>query len=189
MTQTTQTTEQAEPTAKSQELTANDKPAETAQQATAPQPETMANPQHPTHAVFITDGKLPQSKPQPQQAEATSKPASDDESDLKAQLTALQARLDAMESQRTTETRTAEVERIIAPLSDTLKTVYRRTPFATLSDEEYAQLTETIKKEVNELATADKPRGAVFSRPTASKPTDGKASDKEAAEVIRRLNL
>lgn len=109
--------------------------------------------------------------------------------ELKVQLTALQARLDAIESQRTTETRTAEVERIIAPLSETLKAVYRRTPFATLTDEEFATLRETISKEVNELATADKARGAVFSRPTASKPTDGKASDKETAEVIRRLNL
>ena len=34
---------------------------------------------------------------------------------LKAQLTALQARLDAIETQRTTEARTAEIERIIAP--------------------------------------------------------------------------
>ncbi|WP_297172676.1 hypothetical protein [uncultured Porphyromonas sp.] len=188
MTQTTQTTQQAGEA--TQETTSQ--PAETTQQATAPQPEQTAQQTTPPPApksAFISDGKLPQSKPQPQQAEATSKPASDDESDLKAQLTALQARLDAIESQRTTETRTAEVERIIAPLSDTLKAVYRRTPFATLTDKEYAQLTETIKKEVTELATADKARGAVFSRPTASKPTDGKASDKETDEVLRRLNL
>ena len=116
-------------------------------------------------------------------------PTAEPTEDLKAQLAALQARLDAIESQRTTETRTAEVERIIAPLSDTLKAVYRRTPFATLTDEEYTQLTETIRKEVTELASADKARGAVFSRPTASRPTDGKASDKETEEVLRRLNL
>lgn len=184
MTQNTETTANSqEPTANSQQPTSQS--TETTQQ-TSQQPATTTPPPAPK-SVFITDGKLPQSKPQ--QAEATSKPATNDESDLKAQLTALQARLDAIESQRTTETRTAEVERIIAPLSDTLKAVYRRTPFATLTDEEYAQLTETIKKEVNELATADKARGAVFSRPTASKPTDGKASDKETAEVIRRLNL
>ena len=190
MTQTTQqageatqqpTTPPAETTQQAGETT---QPEQTAQQ-TSQQP--TANSQQPAKSAFISDGKLPQSKPQ--QAEATSKPASDSESDLKAQLTALQARLDAIESQRTTERRTAEVERIIAPLSETLKAVYRRTPFATLSDEEYTQLTETIKREVNELATADKARGAVFSRPTASKPTDGKASDKETAEVIRRLNL
>lgn len=188
MTQTTQTTQQAEAT---QETTSQ--PATTT--ATAPQPEQTAQqaqtatttPPPAPKSVFLTDGKLPQ--PQPQQTEATSQPASNDESDLKAQLTALQARLDAIESQRTTERRTAEVERIIAPLSDTLKAVYRRTPFATLTDEEYTQLRETISKEVTELASADKARGAVFSRPTASKPTDGKASDKETDEVLRRLNL
>lgn len=192
----TQTTQNTQPAGEATQQTTSQS-TETTQQVTAPQPEQTAQQATPAtttpppapKSVFLTDGKLPQSKPQPQQAEATSKPATNDESDLKAQLTALQARLDAIESQRTTETRTAEVERIIAPLSDTLKAVYRRTPFATLSDEEYTQLTETIKKEVTELATADKARGAVFSRPTASKPTDGKASDKETAEVIRRLNL
>ena len=191
MTQTTETKQQAGE--ETQQPTSQ--PTETTQQATAPQPEQTAQQATPAtttpppapKSVFLTDGKLPQSKPQ--QAEATSKPASNDESDLKAQLTALQARLDAIESQRTTETRTAEVERIIAPLSETLKAVYRRTPFATLTDEEYTQFTETIQREVTELATADKARGAVFSRPTASKPTDGKASDKETDEVLRRLNL
>nr|WP_314783107.1 hypothetical protein [uncultured Porphyromonas sp.] len=181
MTQTTEATQQATIT-----------PAETTQQAseatqqTTSQPAESAEPTQPTStpppapkSAFITSDKLPQP------AEPTAEPAED----LKAQLTALQARLDAIESQRTTEIRTAEVERIIAPLSDTLKAVYRRTPFATLTDEEYTQLTETIKQEVTELATADKARGAVFSRPTASKASDGKASDKETEEVLRRLNL
>lgn len=197
MTQTTQTTQPAGEATQETTSQPTQQAGQPTQQATAPQPEQTAQQAQPAtttppptpKSVFLTDGKLPQSKPQTQQAEATSKPASNDESDLKAQVTALQARLDAIESQRTLETRTAEVERIIAPLSDTLKAVYRRTPFATLTDEEYTQLTETIKNEVNELASADKARGAVFSRPTASKPTDGKASDKETAEVIRRLNL
>ena len=190
MTQTEETTQQA--TAETTQPTSQ--PATTT--ATAPQPEQkpeQAEPVTVPKSVFISDGKLAQIAITPEEAEKTSikapsQPASE-ESDLKAQLTALQARLDAIESQRTTETRTAEVEHIIAPLSETLKAVYRRTPFATLTDEEYTQLTETIKKEVNELATADKARGAVFSRPTASKPTDGKASDKETDEVLRRLNL
>ena len=194
MTQTTQTTQ---PAGEATQQTTAQPAGEATQQTTAPQPDEtaqQATPATPTpppapKSVFLTDGKLPQSKQQPQQAAATSKPATNDESDLKAQLTALQARLDAIESQRTLEARSAEVERIIAPLSDTLKAVYRRTPFATLTDEEYTQLTETIKKEVTELATADKARGAVFSRPTASKPSDGKASDKETEEVLRRLNL
>lgn len=199
----TQTTQSTQPAGEATQQTTSQS-TETTQQATAPQPEQTAQQATPPPApksVFITDGRLPQKSifladGEPTRAITMPEPKvnsqqqiASTESDLKAQLTALQARLDAIESQRTTERRTAEVERIIAPLSDTLKAVYRRTPFATLTDEEYAQFTETISKEVTELATADKARGAVFSRPTASKPTDGKASDKETAEVIRRLNL
>lgn len=193
MTQTTQTTQPAGDA--TQQTTSQS--TETTQQVTAQQPDETAQPATTTpppapKSAFITDGKLLNMTAFPEGAPAGTMPLPEqtaNSQELIAKLTALQARLDAIESQRTTETRTAEVERIIAPLSDTLKAVYRRTPFATLSDEEYTQLTETIKKEVTELATADKARGAVFSRPTASKPTDGKASDKETDEVLRRLNL
>lgn len=194
MTQTTETTQQAGEA--NQQTTSQ--PAETTQQTTAPQPEQTAQQKSEQaelvtvpKSVFLRDGKLvatPFPEGAPTGAITVPEPTANSQ-ELTAQITALQARLDAIESQRTTETRTAEVERIIAPLSETLKAVYRRTPFATLTDEEFATLRETIKKEVNELATADKARGAVFSRPTASKPTDGKASDKETAEVLRRLNL
>lgn len=176
MTETTETTQQATTT-----------PAETTQQASEATQQTTSQPTAPSQPAEPTQqpSTPPPAEPQANGEQPTAEPAED----LKAQLTALQARLDAIESQRTTEARTAEVERIIAPLSDTLKAVYRRTPLATLTDEEYTQLTETIRKEVTELASADKARGAVFSRPTASKPTDGKASDKETEEVLRRLNL
>lgn len=192
----TQTTQNTQPAGEATQQTTSQS-TETTQQATAPQPEQTAQPATTTpppapKSVFLTDGKLLNMTAFPEGAPAGTMPLPEqtaNSQDLIAKLTALQARLDAIESQRTTERRTAEVERIIAPLSDTLKAVYRRTPFATLTDEEYAQFTETISKEVTELATADKARGAVFSRPTASKPTDGKASDKETAEVIRRLNL
>ena len=190
MTQTTQTTQPAGE-ATQQTTTQTTETTETTQQATAPQPE-QAEPVTVPKSVFLRDGELivtPLPEGAPTRAITKPESTADTTEELKVQLTALQARLDAIESQRTTETRTAEVERIIAPLSETLKAVYRRTPFATLSDEEYTRFTETIKTEVNELATADKARGAVFSRPTASKPTDGKASDKETDEVLRRLNL
>lgn len=200
MTQTTQNTQPA--CEATQETTSQ--PAETTQQATTQQPEQTAQqttqqatpatttPPPAPKSVFLTDGKLLNMTAFPEGAPAGTMPLPEqtaNSQELIAKVTALQARLDAIESQRTTETRTAEVERIIAPLSETLKAVYRRTPFATLTDEEYTQLTETIKQEVTELAAADKARGAVFSRPTASKPTDGKASDKETDEVLRRLNL
>lgn len=200
MTQTTETTQPAGEATQETTTQPTQQAGEPTQQATAQQPEQTAQQAQPAtttpppapKSAFISDGKLLNMTAFPEGAPAGTMPLPEqtaNSQELTAQITALQARLDAIESQRTTETRTAEVERIIAPLSDTLKEVYRRTPFATLTDEEYTQLTETIKKEVNELATADKARGAVFSRPTASKPTDGKASDKETDEVLRRLNL
>ena len=194
MTETTETTQQAGETTQettSQPTTAP-QPEQTSQQPTAKSQQSTANSQEPAKSAFISDGKLLNMTAFPEGAPAGTKPLPEptaNSQELIAKVTALQARLDAIESQRTTETRTAEVERIIAPLSETLKAVYRRTPFATLTDEEFAKLRETISKEVNELAAADKARGAVFSRPTASKPTDGKASDKETDEVLRRLNL
>ena len=97
MTQTTETT------ANSQEPTTQ--PAETTQQASQ---QPKANSQEPTEpapkSVFISDGKLPQPEPTANSQEPTAS------YELPAQITALQARLDAIESQRTTETRTAEVE-------------------------------------------------------------------------------
>ena len=200
MTQTTQTTQPAGEATQETTSKPTQQAGETTQQATAQQPQQTAQQAQPAtttpppapKSVFLTDGKLLNMTAFPEGAPAGTMPLPEqtaNSQELIAKLTALQARLDAIESQRTTERRTAEVERIIAPLSDTLKAVYRRTPFATLTDEEYTQFTETISKEVTELATADKARGAVFSRPTASKPTDGKASDKETDEVLRRLNL
>lgn len=103
---------------------------------------------------------------------------------LKAQLTALQARLDAIETQRTTEARKAEIERIIAPLNDTIKAVYRRTAYTALPEEDYKTLRSTIQAEVAELEKNAKAQGAVFGRPTESISSGGKASDKETAEVI-----
>ena len=108
---------------------------------------------------------------------------------LKAQLTALQARLDAIETQRTTEARKAEIERIIAPLNDTLKAVYRRTAYTALPEADYKTLRSTIQAEVAELKKSAKAQGAVFGRPTESISSGGKASEKETAEVLRRLNL
>ena len=176
-TQTTDTAQQsnasAEPTATSTTSTPTEPETDTAQQSTTEPSTTRAS---------VTPPPLPK-----QVAASSEAPQTAD--DLKAQLASLQARLDAMETKRTTEARTAEIERIIAPLSDTLKTVYRRTAYTTLPEAEYNTLRSTIQAEVSELAKSTTTRGAVFGRPTESISSGRKASDKETAEVLRRLNL
>lgn len=160
-------TEQAAPTTQtSTAATQTAAGSNPAAQATQPQPTATAQ-----QRTASTPPPLPTQ--QPETADS-----------LKAQLTALQARLDAIETQRTTEARTAEIERIIAPLSDTLKAVYRRTAYTALPEEDYKTLRSTIKAEVAELEKNAKAQGAVFGRPTESTSSGSKASDKETAEVI-----
>lgn len=163
----------AEPTAVSTTSTPTEPKTDTAQQSSAAPSQESAS---------VTPPPLPKQVDTPSEAPKTA-------DDLKAQLAALQARLDAMETKRTTEARTAEIERIIAPLSDTLKAVYRRTSYTTLPEADYNTLRSTIQAEVSELAKSTTTRGAVFGRPTESIPSGSKASDKETAEVLRRLNL
>ena len=165
----------AEPTAVSTTSTPTETKTDTAQQSTT-------EPSTKRASASATPPSLPKQADTPSEAPKTA-------DDLKAQLAALQARLDAMETKRTTEARTAEIERIIAPLSDTLKAVYRRTAYTTLPEADYNTLRSTIQAEVSELAKSTTTRGAVFGRPTESITSGSKASDKETAEVLRRLNL
>ncbi len=193
------TKEQNEGTTQTTETATQSSAADTAQQASAPAeptaPSTTSTPTEPKTDTAQQGSATPSQKsasatppPLPKQADTPSE-APQTADDLKAQLASLQARLDAMETKRTTEARTAEIERIIAPLSDTLKTVYRRTAYTTLPEAEYNTLRSTIQAEVSELAKSTATRGAVFGRPTESIPSGRKASDKETAEVLRRLNL
>lgn len=197
---TKETNEGATPTANTTASTTNT----AAQQVTTEQGNAAAEPTAPnTQPSSQAEPTATSSKPEAKAASATTTAAPDTTQQrtattppplptqqpetadsLKAQLTALQARLDAIETQRTTEARTAEIERIIAPLNDTLKAVYRRTAYTALPEEDYKTLRSTIKAEVAELEKNAKAQGAVFGRPTESISSGGKASDKETAEVI-----
>lgn len=193
------TKEQNEGTTQTTETAPQSSAADTAQQASASaettEVSTTSAPTEPKTDTAQKSSAVPSTKsasvtppPLPKQADTPSE-APKTADDLKAQLAALQTRLDAMETKRTTEARTAEIERIIAPLGDTLKAVYRRTAYTTLPEADYNTLRSTIQAEVSELAKSTTTRGAVFGRPTESIPSGGKASDKETAEVLRRLNL
>ena len=166
----------AKPTAPNTQTSSKPETQATSATTTAAQPQPTAATATAQQRTATTPPPLPTQ--QPETADS-----------LKAQLTALQARLDAIETQRTTEARTAEIERIIAPLNDTLKAVYRRTAYTALPEEDYKTLRSTIQAEVAKLEKGAKAQGAVFGRPTESISSGGKASDKETAEVLRRLNL
>lgn len=164
-----------------------------AEEITTPTVEKPAEqaPQKPTEAPVPApaEAQKPVATPPPYTPKRETAPSDPTEA-LKAQLTALQERITAMESQRTVATRTSEIEGIIAPLSDTLKAIYKRTDVSALTDEEYAQLKATIEAEVKELTTAERVKGALFGRPKSNNiKSDNKASDRETAEVLRRLNL
>ncbi len=197
---TKETNEGATPTANTAASTANTAAQQAStEQSNAATEQAAPTTQTSTAATQTAAGSKPEAQatqPQPtatnataQQRTATTPPPlptqqPETADSLKAQLTALQARLDAIETQRTTEARTAEIERIIAPLNDTLKAVYRRTAYTALPEEDYKTLRSTIQAEVAELDKNAKAQGAVFGRPTESTSSGSKASDKETAEVI-----
>lgn len=186
ITQTTDTAQQNSAADTAQQASASVEPTVVSTTSTPTEPKTDTAQQSTTEPSTTRASVTP--PPLPKQVAASSE-APQTAYDLKAQLASLQARLDAMETKRTTEARTAEIERIISPLSDTLKTVYRRTAYTTLPEAEYNTLRSTIQAEVSELSKSTTTRGAVFGRPTESIPSGSKASDKETAEVLRRLNL
>lgn len=194
---TKETNEGATPTANTAASTANTAAQQaTTEQGNAATEQAAPTTQTSTAATQTAAGSKPEAQatqPQPtataQQRTATTPPPlptqqPETADSLKAQLTALQARLDAIETQRTTEARKAEIERIIAPLNDTIKAVYRRTAYTALPEEDYKTLRSTIQAEVAELEKNAKAQGAVFGRPTESTSSGSKASDKETAEVI-----
>lgn len=185
-TQTTETATQSSAADTAQQASASAEPTAVSTTSTPTEPKTDTAQQSAAEPSTTRASATP--PPLPKKVAASSE-APQTADDLKAQLAALQARLDAMETKRTTEARTAEIERIIAPLSDTLKAVYRRTSYTTLPEADYNTLRSTIQAEVSELAKSTTTRGAVFGRPTESIPSGSKASDKETAEVLRRLNL
>ena len=108
---------------------------------------------------------------------------------------ALSDRLDKMDGERTTASRTQQLNEAISKLPENLRKAYARTPVEGKSDEEFESLMTEIKQEVEQLSQESAARGAVFGRPvnnSTSKTTkDGvkEASDAEAQAVVDKMNL
>lgn len=109
---------------------------------------------------------------------------------------ALTDRLDKMDGERTTASRTQQLNDAISKLPENLRKAYARTPVEGKTDEEFETLLSEIKEEVEQLSQETAAKGAVFGRPvnnsSASKNTAGgakEASDAEAQAVVDKMNL
>lgn len=109
---------------------------------------------------------------------------------------ALSDRLDKMDGERTTASRTQQLNEAISKLPENLRKAYARTPVEGKSDEEFESLLSEIKEEVEQLSQENAAKGAVFGRPvngsTNGKSTSGgvkEASDAEAQAVVDKMNL
>ena len=96
----------------------------------------------------------------------------------------LRADLESVKKEKTAETRRTTFEGLIGELPENLKVVYMRTPYAELSDEDFAKLTATIGEEVKGFVSENKTR-SITSTPRQPQPIqpDSTAS-KEEVEAI-----
>lgn len=109
---------------------------------------------------------------------------------------ALSDRLDKMDGERTTASRTQQLNEAISKLPENLRKAYARTPVEGKSDEEFETLLSEIKEEVEQLSQENAAKGAVFGRPvnnnsTGKNTTGGvkEASDAEAQAVVDQMNV
>lgn len=89
-------------------------------------------------------------------------------------------RLDRIESFRTTETRTQQLNAIIGKLPETIRKAYERIPLDKYSDADFAKLLGEITTEVEGIADDTAAQGAVFGTPPAN---TGGAQTKELSEA------
>ena len=108
----------------------------------------------------------------------------------------LNERLDKMDGERTTASRKAELNGIIAKLPENLRKGYQRISVDALTDEEFATLKGEVTSEVEAISKEQGAKGAVFGRPVgnggkaagASSNTQ-EATEAEATAVVDKFNL
>ena len=110
--------------------------------------------------------------------EATTIPGGTDR--LAELLKSIVDRLDRIESFRTTETRTQQLNAIIGKLPETIRKAYERIPLDKYSDADFAKLLGEITTEVEGIADDTAAQGAVFGTPPAN---TGGTTTKELTEA------
>lgn len=100
----------------------------------------------------------------------------------------LTERLNKMDGERTTKTRKSIIDEIIKPLSESSRKAYQHIALGSMSEEDFTDLQETIKGEVQELVNEQSARGAVFGRPASTgKQNTSKATKEEADEFLKLM--
>lgn len=89
-------------------------------------------------------------------------------------------RLDRIESFRTTETRTQQLNAIIGKLPENLRKAYERLPVDKYSDADFTKLLGEITTEVEGIADDTAAKGVVFGKPSAN---NGGATKTELSEA------
>ena len=141
----------------------------------------------------LKDGKAIEEQPKEGLTTTPTGDGQPDKSDtLLAEIKKLTDRLDRMDGERTQQSRNSIIDTLIEPLPPSIRKAYQRQQFAAMSEDEFANLQEEIKAEVNEIQAEVTAKGAVFSKPATvgKQQTDtGKATDKEADEVVKMMHL
>lgn len=108
----------------------------------------------------------------------------------------LNERLDRMDGERTTASRKAELDGIIAKLPENLRKGYQRISVDALTDEEFATLKGEVTSEVEAISKEQGAKSAVFGRPVGNggkaagaSSTTQEATEAEATAVVDKFNL
>lgn len=92
-------------------------------------------------------------------------------------------RIDRMETAKTTETRTQQLNAVIGKLPEPMRKAYERLPLDKYSAEEFNTLIADITTEVEGIADDTAAQGAVFGKPSASTGAQNKTELTEAQKA------
>lgn len=92
-------------------------------------------------------------------------------------------RIDRMESAKTTETRTQQLNAVIGKLPDNLRKAYEHLPLDKYTEEDFNKLIGEITTEVEGIADDTAAQGGVFGKPSASTGTQPKTELTEAQKA------
>lgn len=100
-------------------------------------------------------------------------------------------RIDRMETAKTTETRTQQLNAVIGKLPEPMRKAYERIPVDKYSDEDFSKMLSEISTEVEGIADDTAAKGGVFGKPSASTGAQNKTELTEAqkAAISRREGI